>query len=56
MTADLWLRVELLGEKEDHIWLYAGCYLLFIIIISGLGIRLSSCKHWVQLLNKICDF
>ena len=39
--ANLWLQVQLLGEKENHIWLYAGHHLLFIIIIIGLGIELS---------------
>lgn len=39
--ANLWLRVQLLGEKGNHIQLYAGHYLLVISLIIGLGLQLS---------------
>lgn len=33
--------MQLLGEKENPVWLSASHYLLFIITIIGLGIQLS---------------
>lgn len=47
--------LQLLGEKENHIWLYAGHYFQFIVIIIGLGIELSIANIWFYIWNKICD-